>query len=79
MTKASLLQKHGLEATGILANVSKAAGMGSVSELLSRNPNAKALSMAAADPVKQKVPYMSYVHSKCTCASLHMCSFVCSS
>jgi hypothetical protein len=35
------LQKAGLEATGILANMSKAAGFDSVSELLKKNPNAK--------------------------------------
>lgn len=38
-------QRQGLEATGILANVAKTAGFGSVSELLVQNPNAKALSM----------------------------------
>lgn len=34
-----------MEATGILANVAKTAGFGSVSELLVQNPNAKSLSM----------------------------------
>lgn len=36
-------QKAGLSATGQLANVSKTAGFGSVSALLQKNPNAKAL------------------------------------
>lgn len=35
------LQKRGLEATGILANVCKTAGFGSVSDLLEKNPSAK--------------------------------------
>jgi hypothetical protein len=34
-------QKRGLEATGILASMSKAAGFASVSELLTKNPHAK--------------------------------------
>ncbi|KAK9830411.1 hypothetical protein WJX72_011628 [[Myrmecia] bisecta] len=34
-------KKRGLEATGILANVSKKAGFTSVSDLLAKNPNAK--------------------------------------
>jgi hypothetical protein len=43
-------QKQGLEATGQLANVSKTAGFGSVSALLAKNPNAKALALAAPKP-----------------------------
>ena len=35
------MQKRGLEATGILANVCKTAGFGSVSDLLQKNPTAK--------------------------------------
>ena len=35
------MQKLGLEATGILAGMSKAAGFGCVSELLNKNPLAK--------------------------------------
>jgi len=36
-------KKAGLQATGILANVAKTAGFSSVSDLLQRNPNAKAI------------------------------------
>lgn len=36
-----MMQKRGLEATGILANVCKTAGFGSVSDLLQKNPTAK--------------------------------------
>lgn len=42
-----MLQKQGLEATGILAGVAKTAGFGSVSELLEKNPTARSLSMLA--------------------------------
>jgi len=45
---ATAPQKRGLEATGILAGVSKAAGFGSVSALLVTNPNAKRPSSAPA-------------------------------
>jgi hypothetical protein len=48
-------QKRGLEATGILAGVSKAAGFGSVSALLVTNPNAKRPSSAPADAPDAKV------------------------
>lgn len=41
-------QKRGLEATGILAGMSKAAGFTSVSQLLVTNPNAKRPASATA-------------------------------
>lgn len=41
-------QKRGLEATGILAGMSKAAGFTSVSQLLVTNPNAKRPASASA-------------------------------
>ncbi len=46
------MQKRGLEATGILANVCKTAGFGSVSDLLQKNPTAK---RAILDVPKQEV------------------------
>jgi len=48
-------QKRGLEATGILANMSKAAGFTSVSQLLQKNPNAKRPPSASQQPVTPKV------------------------
>ena len=38
-------KKAGLQATGILANVARTAGFNSVSDLLERNPNAKAIAV----------------------------------
>ena len=49
-------QKSGLEATGILAGVSKAAGFGSVKDLLTKNPTAKRPD-AAELALLQHLPY----------------------
>jgi hypothetical protein len=49
------LQKRGLKATGILANMSKAAGFNSVSDLLQKNPEAKRPPSASLDPSQPKV------------------------
>ncbi len=43
-----LMQKSGLQATGILANISKAAGFQSVSALLQQNPHAQVRSARAS-------------------------------
>jgi hypothetical protein len=42
-------KKAGLDATGILAKVARSAGFGCVSDLLAKNPKAKALHMAQRD------------------------------
>jgi hypothetical protein len=42
-------KKAGLDATGILAKVARSAGFGCVSDLLAKNPRAKALHMAQRD------------------------------
>ncbi|KAK9915262.1 hypothetical protein WJX75_006841 [Coccomyxa subellipsoidea] len=49
-------KKRGLEATGILANMSKAAGFTSVSDLLQKNPNAKRPPSASLQAPGAKVP-----------------------
>jgi hypothetical protein len=49
------MQKRGLEATGILANMSKAAGFSSVSDLLQKNPGAKRPPSACLGPSQPKV------------------------
>ena len=54
-TNACGLQKRGLEATGILASMSKAAGFSSVSDLLQKNPAAKRPQSASVDPSQPKV------------------------
>ncbi|EIE26968.1 hypothetical protein COCSUDRAFT_59460 [Coccomyxa subellipsoidea C-169] len=49
-------KKRGLEATGILANMSKAAGFTSVSDLLQKNPNAKRPPSASLQAPGAKAP-----------------------
>ena len=49
------LQKRGLEATGILASMSKAAGFSSVSDLLQNNPEARRPPSASVDLYQPKV------------------------
>ncbi|CAL8468960.1 g8501 [Coccomyxa elongata] len=49
-------KKRGLEATGILANMSKAAGFTSVSDLLQKNPNAKRPPSAPLQAPRSKAP-----------------------
>lgn len=53
------MQKRGLEATGILANMSKAAGFTSVSDLLQKNPNAKRPPSAPLQAPHSKVDHSS--------------------
>lgn len=72
-------QKGGLEATGILSHMCKAAGLGSVSDLLAKNPAAKRPASATADspaaPAKVLHLLLLLTHMTTTAAGcLHDCS-----
>ena len=48
-------KKQGLQATGILANIAKSAGFGSVSQLLEKNPNVSVMSLSTKKNDDKKI------------------------